>query len=488
MGTSVQETIELEAVSSILLEPQSTLPQIPLQAARSGEFSHDANADARWRLARRVVDSRHFARSPLLSKFLLFVVTETLEGRQQEITEHQIGVQVFGRPTTYRTVEDNIVRNYARQLRKRLAEHFAGAGSHEAMQIEIPVGGYVPVFSDRASIGHAAGAQGSPADSLPALDDAMAGAMTDAMTAAGLIPPAALGSVISRGNAALWKRRRVRLGVAILLGYSALLIALTWGVFTWLRGGKAPEPARALWQTLLKGPENTYVVPPDAGFNLMEDISHRSLPLADYMHSSYRELPLPQLDDHSVSDLRSQQLTDFVDVQIVAAISRLPDYDPHRVFLRFPRDLRLDDLKNSNAILIGSVCSNPWAALRDARAEFAIVCSDGMQGSSILNRNPRRGEEPSYASHWNEPTHMTYALIGFQPNLSGKGHLLLLEGLDVAGTQAAAEAVLESDAITPILKQATRADGSVAPFEVLLRATSIQANATDTQVIASRIH
>ena len=479
----MQETIELEAVSSILLEPQATRKQIPLREARASEPDHnaDGDADARWRLAKRVVASRHFARSPLLSKFLLFVVTETLEGRQQEITEHQIGVQVFGRPTSYRTVEDNIVRNYARQLRKRLAEHFAEAGSREAMQIEIPVGGYVPAFSERASAGQMAREQDAPTDSLPTLDDGM----TDAMATAELIPPAAIAS--HRNVAAWWKRRRVRLGVAMLLGYSALLMALTWGVLTWLHG-KTPEPARALWQTLLKGPETTYIVPPDAGFNLMEDISHQSVPLADYMHSSYRELPLPQLDDHSVSDLRSQQLTDFVDLQIVAAISRLPDYDPHRVFLRFPRDLRLDDLKNANAILIGSVCSNPWAALRDARAEFAIVCSDGMQGSAILNRNPRRGEDPSYASHWNEPTHVTYALIGFQPNLSGKGNLLLLEGLDVAGTQAAADAVLETDAITPILKQATRADGSVAPFEVLLRATSIQANATDTQVIASRIH
>jgi hypothetical protein len=484
----MQETIEMEAVSSILLEPQATRKQRPLQEARARELDHnentdvDADADARWRLAKRVVNSRHFARSPLLSKFLLFVVTETLAGRQQEITEHQIGVQVFGRPTSYRTVEDNIVRNYARQLRKRLAEHFAEAGSREAMQIEIPVGGYVPVFSGRASTGQMGGEQDAPADSLPAPEDGM----TDAMAPAELIPPAAMAS--RREVAAWWKRRRVRLGVAMLLGYSALLISLTWGVLTWLHSGKTPEPARALWQTLLKGPESTYIVPPDAGFNLMEDISHRSVPLADYMHSSYRELPLPQLDDHSVSDLRSQQLTDFVDVQIVAAISRLPDYDPHRVSLRFPRDLRLDDLKNANAILIGSVCSNPWAALRDARAEFAIVCSDGMQGSAILNRNPRRGEDPSYASRWNEPTHVTYALISFQPNLSGRGHLLLLEGLDVAGTQAAAEAVLESDAITPILKRATRPDGSVAPFEVLLRATSIQANATDTQVIASRIH
>ena len=82
--------------------------------------------DPRWCLAQRVVAESHFSRSTLLSNFLLFIVAETIEGRANEITEHQIGVQVFDRPTGYRTIEDNIVRNYARQLRRRLAEHFAG--------------------------------------------------------------------------------------------------------------------------------------------------------------------------------------------------------------------------------------------------------------------------------------------------------------------------------------------------------------------------
>jgi hypothetical protein len=81
--------------------------------------------DPPWQLALEVVAGQHFARFPLLSKFLLYVVRETVEGRQAEISEHQIGVSVFGRPPKYRTDEDNIVRNYARQLRKRLAEHFA---------------------------------------------------------------------------------------------------------------------------------------------------------------------------------------------------------------------------------------------------------------------------------------------------------------------------------------------------------------------------
>jgi hypothetical protein len=111
-----------------------------------------------------------------------------------------------------------------------------------------------------------------------------------------------------------------------------------------------------------------------------------------------------------------------------------------------------------------------------------------MQGATVVNLKPHPGEAASYTSHWNEPTHETYAVISFIPNLSGYGHLLFLGGLDSAGTQAAGEALLRSETVAPILEHARRPDGSLAGFEVLLRSTSIQANATDTHIIASRIH
>ncbi len=53
---------------------------------------------------------------------------------------------MFGRPPGYRTVDDNIVRSYARQLRKRLSEYFAGEGIGHPLRIEIPLGGYLPAF------------------------------------------------------------------------------------------------------------------------------------------------------------------------------------------------------------------------------------------------------------------------------------------------------------------------------------------------------
>jgi hypothetical protein len=429
-------------------------------------FEHDP----RWALAQRVVAGPHFARSHLLSKFLLYVVAETLEGRDAEITEHHIGEQVFDRRPGYSTVEDNIVRNYARQLRRRLAEHFAAEGSSEPLRIDIPVGGYVPAFlgvsEDRAGTG-------MPRFPVSVKVQARSVTVADAASTA-----------MSRWN---WKRWL--LSALMVAAYSAALIFLTWFATNRARAPQqAPEPAEPIWKALFDGPPNTYIVPADAGFNLLEDLSHQPLPLADYIKGEYLGLPLAGVDAHSADDLRSQQFTSFVDSQIVVALARLPEYNPRRVFLRFPRDLRLDDLKNANAILIGSVGSNPWASLAESSANFRIVYRQGMQGATIVNANPLPGEASSFESHWNEPAHETFALIAFLPNLGGNGHLLLLQGLDVAGTQAAAETLLHRDAIASVLQRATRPDGSLRYFEVLLRSTSIESNATGTQVIASRIY
>jgi hypothetical protein len=432
--------------------------------------------DPRWELAQRVVAGPHFARSPLLSKFLLFVVAETLEGRGSEISEHQIGVQVFDRPADYRTLEDNIVRNYARQMRKRLAEHFADEGSAESWRIDIPVGGYVPVFVP-------AGEEAGSAEAKPSAAPLQAPAAKPAPAIAEQAPP---------------RRRNSRTAAFVLavVIHSVALVTATWFLATYeaRRGWPAAPPpqqqesAHVLWAAMFGGPANCYVVPSDAGFNLLEDLSRRPVPLAQYIAGSYQNLPLGGVDAHSAEDLRSQQLTPYVDLQIAAEFARLAEVHPHHVSLRFPRDLRLDDLKSANAVIIGSVSSNPWAALAEASSNFRIADRPGMNGAEIINLKPQAGEAPSYASHWNEPSHETFALISFLPNLSGNGNLLVLEGLDVAGTQAAAEMLLHPSAIDPILKRATRPDGSLRNFEVLLRSTSIESNATGTQVIASRIY
>jgi hypothetical protein len=278
-------------------------------------------------------------------------------------------------------------------------------------------------------------------------------------------------------------------GPMLIALYSAALIGCTWLMAAhFLAPHSTHEPAGILWKAMLAGANNTYIVPPDTGLNLLEDLSQHSLPLADYIKGTYLDLAPVQLDDQTARDLHTQQFTDFVSLQIANDLVRQREFDSTRVSLRFPRDLRLDDLKTSNTILIGSANSNPWAAIADSQTNFRVVPNPEMRGASIVNAKPQPGEALSYASHWNEPAHETYALITFIPNLSGNGHMLLLEGLDVAGTQSAAELLFHSEAISPILNRAQRRDGSLRPFEILLRSTSIQSNAAGSQIIATRIH
>lgn len=396
-----------------------------------------------------------------------------MEGRAGEITEHQIGVHVFDRPSGYRTIEDNIVRTYARQLRRRLAEYFSGEGSAEPIRIEIPLGGYVPVFIPMTEV-----VASEERHKLPV--PVSIRIQTE--------PELPLRGDPASAHASTWRGRLLQGSVIAL--YSLLLVGITVYAVnrTHASSHRRPDPADALWATLFDGRANTYVVPADAGFNLLEDLSHHPLPLADYIRGDYLDMPLSGVNDHSAADLRSQQFTSFIDFQIVASLARVPEYNPQRVLLKFPRDLRLDDLKDANAVLIGSVGSNPWASIAESSANFRIIYNEGMQSARIINQHPQTGEAASYASHWNEPAHETFALISFLPNLGGNGHLLLLQGLDVAGTQAAAEALFHPAAIEPILRSATRPDGSLRFFEILLRSKSIESNAAGIEVIGSRIY
>lgn len=426
--------------------------------------------DPRWRLALRVVEGPHFSRSALLSKFLLFVVREVIEGRQNTISEHKIGVTVFGRAPQYRTDEDNIVRNYARQLRRRLADHFGGEGKDSPMRIEMPVGGYVPSF---------------PVASPQLLENG-AVPIQSAPVPANRFPHPLHSQAEPRATRVegIWWRGR---GVLVVL-FILLVLGTGWAAaYHFLVQQRTHDPMRTLWRNVMPATQTTLIVPADAGLNLLEDLSHRSVPLADYINGAYESIPTAAIDPHASQDLHAQQYTDFVSLEIVGMIARQPEYNSQRVHSRFPRDVRLNDLKNSNALIIGSSSSNPWASIADAHTNFAIVTRPDMEGAEIINRDPQPGERNEYVSNWNEPAHESFALVLFQPNLNRTGSILLIEGLDVAGTQAAAEVLLQADLIAPVLRRAERPDGTLRYFEILLRTTSIQSNAEGTQILASRI-
>src|SRR3954468_13620223 len=104
--------------------------------------------DARDQLA-RVLASAGFARNERMSRFLTFVVEESLAGRGDNLKESVIALEVFARRPDYDPRIDSIVRTEAARLRTRLAEYYAGAGKLDDVLITVPKGGYHPVFTTR---------------------------------------------------------------------------------------------------------------------------------------------------------------------------------------------------------------------------------------------------------------------------------------------------------------------------------------------------
>jgi serine/threonine-protein kinase len=98
---------------------------------------------------RRILASREFAPSNRMCRFLRLVVTDTLQGKSDDLKEYRLGLEVFDRQESFDPGADPIVRVEARRLRAKLAKYYDDDGRHDDILIELPKGGYVPLFRRR---------------------------------------------------------------------------------------------------------------------------------------------------------------------------------------------------------------------------------------------------------------------------------------------------------------------------------------------------
>jgi hypothetical protein len=94
----------------------------------------------------------------------------------------------------------------------------------------------------------------------------------------------------------------------------------------------------------------------------------------------------------------------------------------------------------------------------------------------------------SAASNSDAASNHTYGAIAYLPSLDGAGHMLIIKGLNMAATQAAADTLFNAGEIQPVLRQAALPDGTLRPFELLVETTSIGATAPGAQIIATRFY
>jgi hypothetical protein len=134
-----------------------------------------------------------FGHSRRYPTFLRYVVERTLDGHSGGLKERTVGIEALGRPASYDTSQDPVVRTTAAEVRKRLAQYYQ-QHPDASVHISLPTGSYVPVFEHPR-----AGAEPVTPSSPPAADSRRRQYL---IAAAAVIAAATTATLLVRANAA----------------------------------------------------------------------------------------------------------------------------------------------------------------------------------------------------------------------------------------------------------------------------------------------
>jgi hypothetical protein len=423
----------------------------------------DLQTDERWQLVQRIVSSPHFQKSTRLRELLQYIVEQTLHGNAHELTEQHIGNALFHKPSDYSPLEDSSVRVHVRQLRLKLHEYFNEDGRNEQIVVEIPKGSYAPIF--RAA---------QKAETLPAA-----------------MEPKTFPAVA-------WPRW------AMLPWALSALLATACGVLAYrtithrTAVAAAPATPALAWpfSQIFDTRHQTIIVVADSNYGMARILSSQPGSLDQYLHREFLQGPeaskIGAANSRLSEYLSNSTLTSFADVADVVALYRMAGPLQTQVLVRYPRDLRMRDLDHNNYVFIGSPGSNPWVTLLQDKLNFRET--EGVVGNSakaFVNRNPLPGELARYEGlRWTGTMGEDYATISLLPNATHDGSVLVLQGLQQEGTEAAGRFLADEENQRQLMN-ALRISAAESHlhniwFEALIRSRTVSGAPNTTTLVAVR--
>ncbi len=423
----------------------------------------DLVSDERWQLVQRIASSHAFQKSARLRDLLQHITERSIHGHTQELTEQHIGEALFHKPFGYSPLEDSSVRVHVRQLRLKLHEYFNEDGRNELIVLEIPKGSYVPVF--RPATGSLLPPSSEPHVAPTPLKE----------TRKGQLLPWAISAVLA-------------------VVCSALLFHQT---HQGMRATSTSVNATPAWpfSEIFDKDHQTKIVVADSNYGMERILTSKTGSLDQYLRRELSKSPKAvQLagDGSSFREYVSEStLTSFADVAEVVSLLKIAGPFQGQITVRYPRDLRIRDLDHDNLVFIGSPGSNPWVSLFQERLNFRE--SEGKVGQSakvFANTHPLPGEKPRYEGlRWTGSVGEDYATISLLPNPTHDGSVLILQGLQQEGTEAAGR-FLADDVNRKQLLNALGASGTNQNekiwFEALIRSRTVSGAPSSATLIAVR--
>lgn len=419
----------------------------------------DLLTDERWQLIQRIISSHAFQKSARLRDLLQHITERTIHGHGYELTEQHIGEAVFHKPSGYSPLEDSSVRVHARQLRLKLHEYFDEDGRSEPLVVEIPKGSYVPTF--RPATG-----------SAPPLSEPH--------------PVTAPSSPVTRRGILPW------IVVAVLATACVALVLARRPVPTpTVSTATPPWP----FSELFDKKHQTTIVVADSNYGMERILTGDHGSLDAYLRRDLSHSPEVAKLGIGGSPFREyvseSTLTSFADVADVVALLREAGPLQGQVVIRYPRDLRIRDLDHDNFIFIGSPGSNPWVSLFQDRLNFRESEEEvGKSAKAFVNTNPLPGEKLRYEGlRWTGSVGEDYATIALLPNSTHDGNILILQGLQQEGTEAAGRFLADEVNRKQLFNALGLSNAELNDkiwFEALIRSRTVSGAPNTTTLIAVR--
>lgn len=390
--------------------------------------------------------------------FLRYVVTAALNGSADQIKERTIGIEVFGRSSSYDTSLDHIVRTAATELRKRLAIYYGDEKHRSELRIGLVPGSYVPRFTQP----HQAVYSGIDAEMVaehPSLLDGPSLLLPNAL------PEAAAAEMRPAKQAAHpWR------WLALAVVCAGLVVAGS----IMFRGLRPSTPEHDFWKPVLDTPGPVLLA--------VGDVPNGPPKLADAPVSEALSTPVPSSD--------SSQTVPFSDAVTIARVVGILEANQKKVLIRRENSSSFSDLRQGAVVLIGAF-NNEWSlrlthSLRYSLAldpDQHLIYIKDAKNPSARNWSWGTNQPRNHVSGINSPKLRDYALIS-RIQSSDTGHVVVvIGGLYRYGTEAAGEFLTDPTLLQAIAKQTAHIGGS-GTLQIVLGTTVTDETPGPPQILA----
>jgi hypothetical protein len=396
------------------------------EATQSADSDFNRHTEILGRLT-EIKNSHAFCNSARSKEFLSYVVEQVLAGHTENLKERSIGVDLFHRAPSYDTGDDPIVRVKAGEVRRRLAEYYAAEEQAPELQIELPVGSYIPKFHWRTE----------PPPSAPAAALAPEPEVVEQLPA----PPKQFGN---------WK----------ITGFAAALAIVGIAVMIVIRAySHHPSALDLFWGPLSATQQPVLIcVPSPVTYAVSSDLFPKSPAAHTGIYESIMKrnaTPLQLDPDTSIKWKEFTPLVDFYvnkdDAYVAEELTAFFARERRPSQVRFGRDYTYEDLRNSPAILIGAY-NNPW--IDRVMSDLPIGFQESGEVLWIEDRTkPGQVWKSSLEGRLGTKD---FALVARLMNSKTGQFLLIVSGVGMVGTKAAGRFISHEQDLEAILRAVPR--------------------------------